>query len=90
MQNFNRRDFIKVLAGRYSWRSRLKSSVLWPWDEPFIEQDRLTVAEYLRQHGYTAACIGKWHLGWDWPTHDGSCMNEHIAIGKWDNKKRFR
>ena len=21
----------------------------------------------LRQHGYHTACIGKWHLGWDWP-----------------------
>lgn len=27
----------------------------------------MTVPGLLRQHGYTTACIGKWHLGWDWP-----------------------
>ena len=32
-----------VLTGRYSWRSLLKQSVLWPWDKPLIEEDRLTL-----------------------------------------------
>ena len=22
--------------------------------------------KYLKQKGYTTACIGKWHLGWNW------------------------
>jgi arylsulfatase A len=60
-----------ILTGRYCWRSRLKSSVLWEWDEPLIEDGRLTVAQFLKDKGYTTACIGKWHLGWDWPTTDG-------------------
>jgi arylsulfatase A-like enzyme len=25
----------------------------------------------LKQNGYHTACIGKWHLGWDWPVKDG-------------------
>ena len=25
----------------------------------------------MKQHGYATACIGKWHLGWRWPTKDG-------------------
>ncbi len=73
-----------ILTGRYCWRSPLKSSVLWPWDGPLIEPGQLTVGGYLQQHGYTTACIGKWHLGWDWATLDGSEMNEEIPLGKWD------
>ncbi len=68
-----------ILTGRYCWRSRLKRSVLWPWDKPLIEADRLTVGKLLKTHGYDTACIGKWHLGWDWPTTDGK---EPVGIGK--------
>ena len=35
-----------------------------------MPQGRTTVASLLKDHGYATACIGKWHLGWDWPTHD--------------------
>ncbi len=61
-----------ILTGRYAWRSRLQRGVLGPWDKPLIAADRLTVASLLKQHGYTTACIGKWHLGWTWPTKDGA------------------
>jgi len=60
-----------ILTGRYSWRSRLQRGVLGPWDKPLIAADRMTVASLLRQNGYRTACIGKWHLGWNWPTTDG-------------------
>jgi arylsulfatase A len=60
-----------ILTGRFSWRTRLQSGVLAPWAAPLIAADRLTVAGLLRQHGYATACIGKWHLGWNWPTKDG-------------------
>ena len=56
-----------ILTGRYCWRSRLKRSVLWPWDPPLIEQGRMTGPALLKKHGYSTACIGKWHLGWNWP-----------------------
>jgi arylsulfatase A-like enzyme len=36
-----------------------------------IEPGRLTVPALLRQHGYQTACIGKWHLGMDWPLQQG-------------------
>ena len=57
-----------ILTGRYAWRSHLQKGVLRTWDEPLIAQNRLTVPSFLKSKGYQTACIGKWHLGWDWPT----------------------
>ena len=61
-----------LLTGRYCWRSRLKSRVLGGYSLPLIETDRVTVASFLKQHGYATACIGKWHLGIGWKTKDGN------------------
>jgi arylsulfatase A len=60
-----------LLTGRYAWRSPLKRGVLIPWGQTLIAPERLTVASMLQQQGYATACIGKWHLGWKWPTKDG-------------------
>lgn len=60
-----------ILTGRYSWRSRLKSSVLLGYDRPLIEPDRLTVPALLKQHGYNTAAFGKWHLGLGWRLANG-------------------
>ncbi|WP_367873986.1 sulfatase-like hydrolase/transferase [Luteolibacter sp. Populi] len=60
-----------LLTGRYAWRSPQKTGVLSPWGRPLIDKDRLTIATFLKQNGYRTAAIGKWHLGWTWPTHDG-------------------
>jgi arylsulfatase A-like enzyme len=61
-----------LLTGRYAWRTRLVSGVLQPYDPPLIEPDRLTLPGLLKQKGYHTACIGKWHLGWDWPGGKGA------------------
>lgn len=55
-----------ILTGRYSWRSRLKEGVTWGDSPHLIEDGRMTVASLLKSQGYHTACIGKWHLGWDW------------------------
>lgn len=70
-----------LLTGRYPWRSELKKNVLWPWDKPLIEKDRLTLPRMLKRAGYHTACFGKWHLGWDWRTVDGSKLNDTVPIG---------
>ncbi len=65
-----------ILTGRYNWRSSLKSGVLWGYSQHLIEPGRMTVASFLRQHGYHTAVIGKWHLGWDWGTFDGGPVQD--------------
>ena len=77
-----------LLTGRYAWRTALKSSVLWSWDAPLIKPDRLTLPSMLKQHGYRTACIGKWHLGWNWATTDGSKVNDTLGLGRYDKKIR--
>ncbi len=60
-----------ILTGRYCWRTRVQSGVLWGYSRHLIEPERMTVPSLLKRHGYETACIGKWHLGMDMPTRDG-------------------
>ncbi len=57
-----------ILTGRYNWRSRLKAGVLAGYSPALIEEKRMTVASFLKNQGYSTACVGKWHLGWNWAT----------------------
>ena len=52
-----------LLTGRYAWRSRLKSGVLWGYSPLLIEPDLATLPSLLQSAGYYTAAIGKWHLG---------------------------
>jgi arylsulfatase A len=56
-----------LLTGRYHWRTRLQASIVPLWGTPLIAPDRVTIGTLAKQQGYRTACIGKWHLGWDWP-----------------------
>ncbi|MCA9048252.1 MAG: arylsulfatase [Planctomycetaceae bacterium] len=59
-----------LLTGRYHWRSRLQRGIVGVWERPLIPPDRLTIGKVAQQAGYRTACIGKWHLGSDWPITD--------------------
>ena len=50
--------------------------MLWPWGAPLIEQERLTVADMLKEQGYNTGMVGKWHLGIDWYDADGKLLND--------------
>ena len=55
-----------VLTGRYCWRGRLKSEVLWDgYERSLIEPGRQTIGNMMKAQGYHTAHIGKWHLGWE-------------------------
>ena len=60
-----------LLTGRYHWRTRLQGGIVGVFGEPLIAPDRMTIGTLAKQQGYRTACIGKWHLGWDWPITKG-------------------
>jgi len=53
-----------ILTGRYHWR--LSSTLTNPMGPSRFSKDRLTLPEMMKKKGYKTACIGKWHLGFDW------------------------
>ena len=75
-----------ILTGRYNWRSKMTNGIVPLWGEPLIARDRLTVPGLLTENGYATACIGKWHLGWDWDPK----IRAEKTTGKQAKKSRDR
>ena len=59
-----------ILTGRYNWRSDLKNGVLGGYSRALIEDNRLTIANMLKENGYKTCTIGKWHLGMNFKTYE--------------------
>lgn len=55
-----------LLTGRYSWRTTLQKGVVTGFAPCLIDEDRPTVASFLKEHGYQTAIIGKWHLNFQY------------------------
>ncbi|MFB9052731.1 arylsulfatase [Formosa undariae] len=81
-----------ILTGRYNWRSNLKNGVLGGYSKSLITPDRATVADLLKNQGYTTAYIGKWHMGWDWAFkgEEKSNLNNLHAIQDVDYTKPIK
>lgn len=79
-----------ILTGRYSWRSKLKESVLDGYSDALITAERSTVASILKKQGYYTAFIGKWHLGWDWAKKaDGKTIDFSMPVKNGPNDLGF-
>ncbi|MEM9723517.1 MAG: arylsulfatase [Bacteroidota bacterium] len=65
-----------LLTGRYNWRSPLQEWVLASYEPPLIKDERTTLPEMLQENGYATACVGKWHLGMNWPGEQKSIRVE--------------
>lgn len=53
-----------LLTGRFHWRKF--HGIVNSFDKPVLDNDEVTLPELLKTKGYRTACIGKWHLGWNW------------------------
>jgi arylsulfatase A len=71
-----------LLTGRYHWRTKLQSGVLGGFSLPLISEGRTTLASFLKSQGYHTACIGKWHLGMEWPLKGGAVADDAGDFGK--------
>ncbi|MEX2215301.1 MAG: arylsulfatase [Phycisphaeraceae bacterium] len=53
-----------LLTGRFHWRKF--HGIVNSFGPSVFDKNEFTLPGMLRTKGYTTACIGKWHLGWDW------------------------
>lgn len=53
-----------LLTGRYHWRKF--HGIVNSFEPPALSDKEWTLPEMLQAAGYRTACIGKWHLGWEW------------------------
>lgn len=74
-----------LLTGRLAFRTPAAASGISGFDRPVIEPGRETLATLLKRSGYTTACVGKWHLGFDWALKDGADKMSFDAITGYSN-----
>lgn len=53
-----------LLTGTYHWRRQF--GIVGAFGTPFFDKSDVTLPQVLKENGYKTACIGKWHLGWNW------------------------
>lgn len=78
-----------LLTGRYAFRVPDKEGY-YGYLSPLIEQGRETIGSLMQRSGYTTACIGKWHLGVNWPLKDLKKPQIPLTETKWITNTDFK
>ena len=72
-----------LLTGTYHWRRQ--HGIVGAFGKPFFKETDITLPQVLKSRGYITACIGKWHLGWDW-----EFINEPTAeVKQWGHMTKY-
>ena len=71
-----------LLTGMYHWRRR--HGIVGSFGKPFFKESDITLPQVLKQKGYETACIGKWHLGWDWEFKN----KPSAQVKQWGKKRK--
>ncbi|MEZ5963542.1 MAG: arylsulfatase [Planctomycetota bacterium] len=69
-----------LLTGQHHWRRF--HEIVGSFGASVIPRQRLTMPAMFARHGYHTACIGKWHLGWDWRAIMREGAHETVVDGK--------
>lgn len=72
-----------LLTGIYHWRRQ--HGIVNSFGPPFFEDSDVTIAHLLKDAGYKTACIGKWHLGFDWEFKGGPSGEVEL----WNRKRKY-
>lgn len=76
-----------LLTGRYHWRDF--HGIVGPMGQPAFKDNQFTLAQMLQDHGYHTACVGKWHLGWDWEAIRNKSWTTQDSMILFGRKKHF-
>ena len=65
-----------LLTGTYHWRRQ--HDIVDAFGPPFFKDTDITLPQILKTKGYNTACIGKWHLGWEWAFKESLTQEEKL------------
>lgn len=69
-----------LLTGQYHWRRG--HGIVNSFGKPYFKDSDVTLPQILKKKGYNTACIGKWHLGWDWEIDNSVPKQDVVVFGK--------
>ena len=89
-----------LMTGRFPARAGVPSNVSSQHGQAGMPTEEVTLAEYLKSHGYSTGHVGKWHLGYTPETmpngqgydssfgHMGGCIDNYSHFFYWQGPNR--